>query len=302
MFSLALIAAIAVDPSLTRLRDEDARVAAIAWRMQTANAAICPQKANLSGLSLHALSQYPRALRSAASAQFGLGSLVAISAIVPESAAALAGLKVGDGIVAINGTAAPTVAVDAGYAPVAAVETMFDAALAQPPVILRVERDGTVRDISLTGAAGCPSRVQIIAGNSINAGADGNYVQINARMLDFVQSDDELATIIGHELAHNILRHKAARTPSKQAEYEADALGIWLVARAGYNVNAVLPFWTRFEARTNAGIFADGTHPSKKKRLAAITATLAQVAARQQRGERLDPPAQYTASQAGFPR
>jgi beta-barrel assembly-enhancing protease len=283
MFSLALLATIAADPSLTRLRDEDARVAAIAWRLQTANAPICPNKANLAGLSVQALSQYPKAQRAAAKAQLSLGRHVAIAAVVPDSPAARAGLAVGDAILAIDDVETPVVLDGDGYTPVGKVEEMLDAAIVRSTVKLRIARAGVAQDVVIVGQPGCASRVQIIAGNSINAGADGYYVQINARMIEFVQSDDELAVVIGHELAHNILRHKALKTKSKQAEYEADALGARLVAQAGYDLKAVLPFWTRFEDRTNAGIFADGTHPPKKKRLAAIKAAVADLEASQPR-------------------
>jgi beta-barrel assembly-enhancing protease len=283
MFSLVFLATIAADPSLTRLRDEDARVAAIAWRLQTANAPICPNKANLAGLSVQALSQYPKAQRAAARAQLSLGRHVAIAAVVPDSPAARSGLAVGDAILAIDDVETPVVLDGDGYTPVGKVEDMLDVAMVRATVKLRIARAGAARDVTLSGQPGCASRVQIIAGNSINAGADGYYVQINARMIEFVQSDDELAVVIGHELAHNILRHKALKTKSKQAEYEADALGARLVAQAGYELKAVLPFWTRFEDRTNAGIFADGTHPPKKKRLAAIKAAVADLEASQPR-------------------
>jgi beta-barrel assembly-enhancing protease len=295
MLSLALLATVAADPSLTRLRDEDARVANIAWRLQTANAAFCTNKANLSGLSVQALSQYPKHQQLAAKAQLGLNRHVAVAAVVSDSPAARAGLMAGDAILAINNAETPVVLGGDGYAPVGKVEEMLDAAFLQKEVKLRLSRASVAHDVTLSGQPGCASRVQIIAGKSINAGADGHYVQINARMLDFVQSDDELAVVIGHELAHNIRRHKVLKTPSKQAEYEADALGAWLVARAGYDVKAVLPFWTRFEDRTNAGVFADGTHPPKKKRLAAIAAVIADIDAKQILREPLDPPSSLAA-------
>ena len=292
MFSLALLATIAADPSLMRLRGEDARVVNIAWRLQTANAAICINNANLTGLSVQSLSQYPKNQRAAAKAQLGLNRNVAIAAIVPDSPAARVGLAVGDAILAINDSQTPVVLDEDGYAPVGKVEDMLDAAMVQPTVKLRIARAGAARDVTLTGQSGCASRVQIIAGKSINAGADGRYVQINARMIEFVASDDELAVIMGHELAHNVLRHIALKTPSKQAEYEADRLGVWLMARAGYDVDAVVPFWTRFEKRTNAGIFADGTHPSPKKRVAAVAKAVAELKAQRAAGKPLIPPAQ----------
>jgi beta-barrel assembly-enhancing protease len=289
MFSLFALATLAVDPSLARLQNEDARVAAMSWRLQTANADLCPKKSYLSGLSFHALSQYPATQRRMAAAQFGLGRHVAVAAVVPDSGAARAGVQTGDAIVEIVGTATPEVVADAGYAPVGKVEDMLDFALVRGAVELRIARNGKQQTVVVTGDTACSSRVQIVAGRSINAQADGRYVQLLAGMLDFVANDDELATIMAHEIAHNILRHIALKTKSKQSEYEADRLGVWLMARARYDVDAVVPFWTRFEKRTSAGIFADGTHPSPKKRIAAVAKAVAELKSQRAAGQPLLP-------------
>jgi beta-barrel assembly-enhancing protease len=292
MLSL-LFATLAVDPSLTRLQAEDARVAALSWRMQTTNAELCPTKTLISGVSLHALSQYQPSQRPAAAAQFGLNTQVAVAAVAPASAAQRAGLRAGDMVLVINGQPTPIVLPDAGYGPVGQTEAMLEAALATPPAILEIRRpSGGEERIEFSGDVGCASQVQIIAGSSINAQADGRYVQINAKMLEFVANDDELATIVAHELAHNILRHIALKTKSKQAEYAADRWGVWLMARAGYDVDAVVPFWTRFEKRTNPGIFAAGTHPAPKKRIAAVARAVAEFKAQRAAGKPLIPPAQ----------
>ncbi len=291
MVILLVLASLALDPSLTRLQAEDARVATIAWRLQTANAALCPDTVRVSGLSIHALSQY-HATQAAAAAQFGLGLHPGIAAIAPESAAARAGLFPGDAVLAVNDVLTPVVDPRSGYAPVGQTEAMIETALMSGAARLRLAHGRTERTVLLTGDTGCASRVQIVAGRGINARADGRYVQVTAALLDFAARDDDLSVIVGHELAHNILRHRALDTPSKQAEYAADRMGVWLMARAGYDIDAVVPFWTRFEARTNAGIFADGTHPSPKKRLAAVAAAVAEVKAQRAAGQPLIPPSQ----------
>ena len=289
---LLFVAALVVDPSLIRLQSEDARIAAMSWRLQTANAELCPQKAMISGMLVHALSQYLPQQRAAAAAQFGLGDRPGIAAVAPGSAADRGGIKVGDVLLAIDGQQTPVVPARVDYAPVGQTEAMLEAALAHPPAQLTVSRDGREQKVEIAGDKGCASRVQIVSGGSINAAADGQYVQVNNAMLGFVASDEELAVVVAHELAHNILRHRALKTRSKQAEYAADRLGVWLMARAGYNVDIVVPFWTRFEKRTNAGIFADGSHPSPKKRVAAVAAAVAQYRAQRAAGQLLVPPAQ----------
>lgn len=289
MIMMLILAALAVDSSLSRLQAEDARVAVMSWRLQTANAPLCPKTARILGMSIHALSQYRPGQRAAAAAQFGLGANPVVAAVAPDSAAGQAGLKPGDALIAIDGQPTPPVHPGAGYVPVGKTEAMLDAALALSPADLRISRQGAEQSVTLVGDTGCASRVQIIAGGSINAQADGSYVQINSAMLDFAANDDELAVIVGHELAHNILRHIALKTPSKTAEYQADRLGVWLMARAGYDVDAVVPFWTRLEKRTSAGILADGSHPSLKKRLAAVAVAVAQLKAQRAAGQPLIP-------------
>ena len=52
-------------------------------------------------------------------------------------------------------------------------------------------------------------------------------------MLRFVESDDEIALILGHEIAHHILGH-----PYSRPLYEADSdyMGCYLAARGGLRV------------------------------------------------------------------
>ena len=283
----------AMDADFVQLRQQDARVATIAWRLQTANASLCPNVDLLAGLSLEALSLYPRDRRSAAKAQLGLRDRVAISAIAKGGAAEGAGLAIGDAIIAVGDAETPIIADDeTGYGAVSIVEDRLAEPLQSGPVIVRTERNGSARLVKLVGVKGCASIMQIVPGRRLNAQADGRYVQINSAMLAFVHTDDELAALAAHELAHNILRHRAKNTASKQAEYEADRLSAWLVARSGYDVDAIVPFWTRLEQRTTLGIFADGSHPSPRQRIAALVQAIAVVKAQRAAGQDLVPPAQ----------
>ena len=293
MLSIFAFAAAALDPAFAELRTQDARLATIAWRLQTANAPLCPKAEPLAGLSLEALSLYPAALRGAARRQFGLSDRVSVAAVATGGAAQVAGIEVGDAIVAINARATPMLAEDRrGYDGVAKAEAELQAALRSGSASVRIERTSTMRDVRIDGVRGCTAVVQIVPGNRLNAQADGYYVQINTAMVAFTQNDDELAAITAHELAHNILGHRAKATASKQAEYEADRLSVWLVARAGYDVDTMLPFWTRLEKRTSLGIFADGTHPSAKRRLAALAQAVAVLVTQRTARQDLIPPAQ----------
>jgi len=53
-----------------------------------------------------------------------------------------------------------------------------------------------------------PYNVKIIKTGDINAFSTlGGYVYVNTGLLDFVQSDDELAAVLGHETGHIERRH-----------------------------------------------------------------------------------------------
>jgi len=292
---IALLLGGALDPDLASLRSADARLAAVAFRLQTRNAALCTDVRPLPGFTLQTLAQFAADDRRRVAAQLGLGDRPVVAAVAPGSQAARAGLRVGDVLAAVEGVATPPDDPRSSYAQLAAATAQVEAALADGSADVHLGD----RTVTLTGDRGCASRVELVPGGLQATGADGRYVQISERMLRLAASDDELAVVVAHELAHNILKHEARRTPSREGEYEADRLGVWLVARAGYDLVAVPRFWRRLKARTDYGILSDGSHPSWTKRLAAIDRAIAEVEAQRTRGAPLVPPPKEGASQPG---
>ncbi len=93
-------------------------------------------------------------------------------------------------------------------------------------------------------------------------------------MFSFVETDDDLAVVLGHEvadmLAHITKEHVSGgqAEQSSQTELEADRLGLIIMTRAGYNPEAAPLFWRRFSAaRTNRQPEYFSSHPLDEARI-----------------------------------
>ena len=282
--------------SFRALVDQDLRLATIGDRLARGGSALCPGQATSSlGLVIQDARQYAGGQRIAARSALGLGKGPTIVAVIENGGGAAAGSD----IAAVGGQPVLTDARDA-YADVEHTEALIEEGLARGSVALTLGRGAVA---TLHARPGCRSRFQIVRGGLGRTMADGRYVQISDAMMRTVANDNELAAVTAHELAHNILRHRDRKTPSREAEYAADRLSVWLVARAGFDTGEIVPFWTRLGRRTDYGIFSDGTHPGWKKRVARLGEAVALVERQRATGAAMLPPAeQQSASQADFRR
>jgi Zn-dependent protease with chaperone function len=122
-----------------------------------------------------------------------------------------------------------------------------------------------------------PYNIKILDASDVNSFTiGGGYIYVNVGLLDFVQSDDELAGVIGHETGHNERRHTVTLPAKAQAlsllfgiaslfspfiyrfgqlaeagllakqsradELQADQYGLLLMTRAGYDPDAMVSF------------------------------------------------------------
>ncbi len=293
--SVMLVSAAGPDPLLVDLQKRDQRIAAIGYALRARNAELCADKVPLSGFVLHDSNQYAPDWRAAARQTFFLRAGVpALLAVVPNSPAARAGLQVNDELYFANDThLKPSATAKASDAPVAALDALLEREFAKGRTRLFYGRLELQHTAWLTPEPGCASRIQLLPGKKLNAWADGKTVQLTTALVDFAGDDDAIATIIAHEMAHNILGHRIARQTQglkrKQAETQADYWGMYLIVRAGFDGDRSIAFWERFEAKTNKGLLGDGTHLSKKARLALARATLDEIRVKQRKGEALIP-------------
>lgn len=272
---------------LIALRALDARVATIGHRLATASRDLCAGQVWRAGIVVHDLAQYGGADRAAAQRLFGLGDGPAVLALAADGPAARAGLRPDDRLVALDGVAV------SGFAPrpaptfvgvehaVGALERAF----ADGKADLTISRGDQPVTLHVIAERGCATRFQLVPGSGRSMEANGLYVSMTSAMVEFVPADDELAAAMAHELAHNVLEHRRRRNEAgvrgglmanfgrnarvyRSQEVEADRLSVYLLDRAGFDIDAAARFWQRFGP---AGLGLDSpTHPPWRSRVATL--------------------------------
>lgn len=299
----------ASEDALVALRALDARILETGDRLALANVDLCADQGAIPGVAVHDLAQYAPDARAAAARAFHLGEEPAVLAVSPEGAAARAGLRADDGLIAADGMpfGAASLPDRASFASVESALDVLDSAFADGSAELEVRRGGERVRLQVGAPSGCRGRFQLVPGDQLNAGADGRYIQISSALALYAADEDELAAILAHELAHNILRHRVRLNEAgisrgllktvgrnarliRETEVEADRLSIYLLDRAGYDTGAAAQFWSRFGPEHGYGIFASPTHPGWRKRVVSFEEEIATLARLKQQGPNPVPP------------
>ncbi len=290
------------------LQAYDGQLAATGYRLATDNAPLCDRIDAGTGLLFHDIAQYGD--RKAIADVFAFATPVEVAAVVPGSPAAAAGILPGDALLSIAvGLRAVKVSDMTGgldkdaYSRIRKIADVFALAEQDKTIIgLALLRAGQQKSVTLTPLAACATRFQLRTGRGYDAGADGVMVSVDLPLLEYAlaapdgRGEGELAAVVAHELAHNILHHRErldavgvnrgiARLLGKNArrikatEEEADRLSVWLMANAGYDPRDAVRFWTRFGKELGEGIFTEGTHYRWKSRVRQIEDEIAVLAA-----------------------
>jgi hypothetical protein len=239
-----------------------------------------------------------------------------IIAVANGSPAQRVGLEKGDRIVAINHRR-PGVNASLHGLP-------FD-----DPITLSVVRNEQFVTLEVKPVRACNYSVAIRDTRTRNAYATGKAVVIYGGMIDYVKDDNELALIMSHELAHNIMRHirkgvinstigyslgaivqislgmqnvPGAEIMADIGEYlgqrfnhqgfetEADYVGLYIAARAQYDIDNVADLWRRMSHDAPDQIDTEwGTHPSNAKRYLNLKKTRDEIKLKIAEGEPIVP-------------
>lgn len=108
--------------------------------------------------------------------------------------------------------------------------------------------------------------LQIVNADIINAYTDGNKVVIYRGIINYAQNEDEVALILGHEVAHGMLRHvyyhqfHSSTLEITAAEANADKLGAVYIMKAGFDICKGREFWKRMLKQS--GNYQGQDHPN----------------------------------------
>ena len=217
--------------------------------------------------------------------------------------------KVGDALVAIDGE--PVISEEV-------LEALLARGAEKGGAAMTVARDGSELEVQAVPVVACDVPVELAWDADNNAFTDGDRIVMNRGILDMAESDDEVALVVAHELGHVASGHieagrenaiaggavglladigmaalgvntggafmeagaRAGRGAySQDFEREADYVGAYFAANAGYSVDAGKQIWRSMGAASPGSLNFAGTHPTSPERYVALDNAAKEVAA-----------------------
>ena len=267
------------------------------------------------GLVIHDVDSYGDEYRQVARRYFSIyDDGIYVRYVHPDLPAGRMGLQAGDRILSVNGISTEGMSIK---------EVGSIIKNSSKRLSLTVRRDTHIEEFELLPDSVCNYDIRLVVHDAVNAFADGKNVTITTGMIRFAESDQELALVLGHEIAHNVLGHVlktqgnilvgtlfdiliesttgvsteglfaelGAEMYSQEFEAEADYMGLYIVARAGYEIKDAHYFWRRMAVEHPASIKTNfsATHPSTPQRFIALENTIKEIEEKKKRGAPLVP-------------
>ena len=259
------------------------RLSQVAYRIGVGNADLCAG-ANTRFFGL-GLTLSDSALGYDADADPSSESLT-ISWVIPGSPAAGSGIREGDHILDIDGE-------PLSFEP-QSLDRLADRLRGHgnDVVSLGIERGDLRSRVAVSPVPACDYQVELSASEEVNAFAEQRHVVITEGMLTLLPRDDQLALVIGHELGHILAGHTMGGVDPGRGtneEAEADYLGVYLAARAGYDISRAKDGLRRIVAVRHGGSVDAEYMPDIAQRFRAIETAIAEINAKRSSGENLHP-------------
>lgn len=139
--------------------------------------------------------------------------------------------------------------------------------------------------------AGCGLGLVLSSQSGANAFSHGNRIRVTRDMVRFADEDAELAFVLAHEVAHNLLGHRTSvgRSTRRRMELEADHVGLYLIARAGYDPRIAARLLRRLSVAQPEMGRARPNHPTFGSRFKALQEVIEEIDRKRASGRRLVP-------------
>lgn len=282
------------------------------------NAQLCGGNArNLLGFTAKNKYSYSSEYINAAQKGLKLNDRLQVMGVLAGGGAARAGVRRGDALLTVDDKPLPA----GENAEREAAEVLAPLVTTRSVVRLNVLRDGANLSLNVPLTNACAFGIELGNTDNVTAYADGHRVLITRGMMNALRSDDELAYVMAKEMAHNTLAHTtkqrmnatvggiidnltriqpdmstmvglAGVKPMPQdLDAMADKLSMYMLARAGYNIDGVIPFWKRMASQYPATALNSYTalHPAIAYRASAMEKALADIKAKQAKKKPLVP-------------
>ncbi|HEY4142158.1 MAG TPA: M48 family metallopeptidase [Pseudolabrys sp.] len=311
---------------IAQLRDYFAelnKLNTVAYRITTANREFC-DKWVIPKIGLFAATpaSLPSKYRKFSREAFGLRWVRAtVISIVPDGPAAKAGMKDKDELISFNGEKVPVTAVSRWV-------NAFLEKNGEKPIAVVAKRDDEDLTFTVTPVIGCAIPINLETNPEANAYTDSSKIVIQSGFLRLLLTEGDLAVVVGHELGHNTMGHyRKKRTNgllgaiggsaidggfllggistggafsgylqtagvnafSVAFELEADYVGTYYAARAGYDVTGAEEMWQRSSLEDPSSIRKASTHPTTPVRYLQMRKVIAEIAEKKEKNLPLIP-------------
>ena len=306
-------------------RDERLKVLSLGYPLTTAAADLCGENiAGVTGALLWSAHDYTGDDEKVARSDFDIHDGYSILAVMEGSPAAKAGLKPGDRLLNLDGQDLP----DAKKAALRIIhDHLKEAYQKNRPIPYDIRRNGVFHHIDVAVLPACNYQANVVRSEAVNAYADGEDMFVTTGLMNFIRSEEELALVMGHELSHNFLGHISAKERnsiiglgagvlldavviattgvnaglyrrgeaagalafSVAFEQEADYAGLYVMRRAGYDIDGVAEFWRRMALDNSRQINTRTDHPASAERFVALEQAVKEIKAKESAREPLVP-------------
>jgi Zn-dependent protease with chaperone function len=296
--------------ALTTLIATQDRLYRIAAPLLVRNAVLCRSYARpLLGFTAKNQYSFPSKFADAAKELLKAGEQLQVMSVLEGSGAARAGIQRGDILQSVQEQPLP-------QGPNAETEAAhLLAGLVRNATTLQIllMRNGSPIKLDVPLTLACAFSVELGNADLINAYNDGRRILITRGMLHVLQTDNELASILAREMAHNILQHAQAlqmtgtvagvmdkllplqpdltglagsagiKSMPAKMDQDADKLALYLLARAGYAFTVAGPAWQRLAQVYPASMPNSYTalHPMTAERLSLLQMTIDEIRQKQ---------------------